>query len=493
MKKTNNTKTTQTMPEMIREIEKAGVNGSLFFVTTHKFTNFVNLITITNGEMKFFVCQCTKPGTRKRNKGDKVARFNDALICDSMIREVTKEDMLKHVFIGIVPQAMVISKCIPVFGHSALVKSRTKFDIVFNFTANKNVAVAEIEEMTAEEPAAPAEEPAAPAEEPTAPAEEPAAPKTEEDWMIDWMVDLDTKSTNPFTKGFLNRMMDVSSSIDKSLIEEVDKFDCSYRHAQEICQSLMESIKTVQNTTTAAENIDKFIFILAAMSAELKSQAEKEEITVHNLKRSLENVTENRVRYFYNGIDCRLSIIEEENNEQKKAVAKVNDIMANLSDIEKDLLMKSLGLKPEVEIVEDPVPVPELTSATIDGNKFVIIMNDGNTRSIEKTWSEIAHHLRQVALKKETVNVSVCEYVASEMAKGMSRKELGECLGSNHYATKVLDYCSQLGLYKIDKNLNPRKISPDAAAKAGKTRSTLSKIRKKAIDEDLAKHAASRG
>ena len=79
------------------------------------------------------------------------------------------------------------------------------------------------------------------------------------------------------------------------------------------------------------------------------------------------------------------------------------------------------------------------------------------------------------------------------MKKGMSRKELGEHLGSSHYATKILDYCSQLGLYKIDKNLNPKKMSAEAAAKAGKTRSTLSKIRKKAIDEDLAKHAANRG
>lgn len=492
MKTTAKEKAIVKIGDIINDIKSLGRDGFLFIGTIFKRNQYISLIAVHDGVLKTFTASVRKQGSGKREQAQKVRRFYTNkcwwIITPDFVEET---DISEHTFCAIPTDKLVKEKFIEVFRAKMKYSDPgfCTFRNLFKYSVNK-ITEKEIEE---EEITAPAEEPAAPAEEPTAPAEEPAAPKTEEDLMIDWMVDLDTKSTNPFTKGFLNRMMDVSSSIDKSLIEEVDKFDCSYRHAQEICQSLMESIKTVQNATTAAENIDRFILALSAISADLKAQAEKEETIAQNLKRSLENVTENRVRYFYNGIDCRLSIIEEENNEQKKAVAKVNDIMANLTDVERDLLMKSLGLKPEVEIIEDPVPVPDTSAAAIEGNKFVIIMNDGNTRSIEKNWSEIAHHLRQVALKKETVNISICEYVASEMKKGMSRKDLGEHLGSNHYATKILDYCSQLGLYKIDKNLNPKRYSPEAAAKAGKTRSTLSKLRKKAIDEDLAKHAANRG
>ena len=484
--------TIRTMQEIIDEVKETYLDGNIFIAVNYKSDSYVDLINVANGEARFFACHVRKQGSGKRNKANKVVRLrvaNKMLIMeDTSIKEIAEEEMRKHTFVSVMPDSLVHTKCVPVF-HSAL-KSKVRFEYFFNITTS-GVEVFKGEEEAAEvEAVAPAEESADVEEAAPAPVE---TVPSEEDTVIEWLFNSHSKTENPITKGLIERMMTYSSYINKDMLKELDEFDWAYTYAQEICQDYIQADKNAKNTLAAAENIDRFILALSAISADLKAQAEKEEISAKNCKKSLENISENQVRLHYNGIDCKLHIIEEENDEKKKAEQKVNDIMANLSDIEKDLLMKSLGLKPEVEIIEDPIEVPELeTAATIEGNKFVIIMNDGNTRSIEKNWSEIAHHLRQVALKKETVNVSICEYVASEMKKGMSRKDLGECLGSKHYAAKILDYCSQLGLYKIDQNLNPKRYSPEAAAKGAKTRSTLSKLRKKAIDEDLAKHAAER-
>lgn len=491
MKANTEKETIRTMQEIIDEVKNTYLDGNVFIAVNYKSDSYVDLINVSNGEARFFTCHVRKQGSGKRNKANKVVRLrvaNKMLIMeDTSIKEIAEEEMRKHIFVSVMPDSLVHTKCVPVF-HSAL-KSKVRFEYFFNITTSGVEVFKGEEEADIEAVPAPAQ-----VEEPT-PEETPApapAETSEEDTVIEWLFNSHSKTENPITKGLIERMMNMSSYINKDLLKELDEFDWAYTYAQEICQDYIQSDKNVKNALAAADNIDRFILALSAISADLKAQAEKAEISAKNCKKSLENISENQVKYHYNGIDCKLTIIEQENDEKKKAEQKVSEIMANLSDVERDLLMKSLGLKPEVEIIEDPVDVPLETAATIEGNKFVIIMNDGNTRSIEKNWSEIAHHLRQVALKKETVNVSICEYVASEMKKGMSRKELGECLGSKHYAAKILDYCSQLGLYKIDQNLNPKRYSPEAAAKGAKTRSTLSKLRQKAIDEDLAKHAAER-
>ena len=495
MKANTEKETIRTMQEIIDEVKNTYLDGNVFIAVNYKSDSYVDLINVANGEARFFTCHVRKQGSGKRNKANKIVRLrvaNKMLIMeDTSIKEIAEEEMRKHTFVSVMPDSLVHTKCVPVF-HSAL-KSKVRFEYFFNITTSGVEVFKGEEEVADVETAAPvpAEEPAEVETATPAPAE---TVPSEEDTVIEWLLNSHSKTENPITKGLIERMMNMSSYINKDMLKELDEFDWAYTYAQEICQDYNKTRKDADILTAAAENIDRFILTLSVISTDLKAQAEKAEISAKNCKKSLENISENQVRFHYNGIDCKLSIIEEENNEKKKAEQKVSEIMANLSDVERDLLMKSLGLKPEVEIIEDHVEVPELeTAATIDGNKFVIIMNDGNTRSIEKTWSEIAHHLRQVALKKETVNVSICEYVASEMKKGMSRKDLGECLGSKHYAAKILDYCSQLGLYKIDQNLSPRKwSSPEAAAKGAKTRSTLSKIRQKAIDEDLARHAAER-
>ena len=161
--------------------------------------------------------------------------------------------------------------------------------------------------------------------------------------------------------------------------------------------------------------------------------------------------------------------------------------MANLSDTEREMLMKALGLKPEVTMAEEVT-----VSDTDKKSSFVITMTNGDTKTISREWSSIQKHMRQVQLKRETINKEIVEYIAAELNAGMTRKELGECLGSKHYAGVAINWCVAAGLYTVDNNVDPfkhtRTISKEKEAaikKGAETRKTLSRIKKKAIEEDL--------
>lgn len=501
-KVTNNEKerSTSQLINEIKEKYRGDVSACSFFISSCKAIKFIDLLYISEGRVRFFTCPCLKQGSRKRIKGDKVVRFrheNDMLLIgDSSVREISEAELLKHTLEYAVPFAMAKSRFVPVFIKSK--KLGLDFSQFFDGTETITEEKITVEVESAEDEAATLEavetEDVTVTETEVITAEESTpTPKTEEDLLIEKIIDLDANVLNPLTKSMIDRIMDISTYINDSIIEKVKSFDDCYIYNQGLCEKQIEAAKLAASTASASEKIDKFIIALAKISADLKNQSEEAKNEEYFLKKSLEKATE-KVNNFYNEINNELSRIETECSEKKMAEKKVDDIMSNLSELERELLMKSLGLRPEigVDVVKNPTHiVPSTEEAVVDGSKFTIVMNDGNTRSIDNNWNEISNHLRQVALKRETINVSIFKYIAEKMEEGLTRKELIEALGSQHYAKRALDICSELGLYKLDRSLNSgKKRSAVAAAKGGRTLSEHSQIKKRVIEEDIRQKAA---
>jgi len=499
-KVTNNEKerSTSQLINEIKEKYRGDVSACSFFISSCKAIKFIDLLYISEGRVRFFTCPCLKQGSRKRIKGDKVVRFrheNDMLLIgDSSVREISEAELLKHTLEYAVPFAMAKSRFVPVFIKSK--KLGLDFSQFFDGTETITEEKITVEVESAEDEAATLEavetEDVTVTETEVITAEESTpTPKTEEDLLIEKIIDLDANVLNPLTKFMIDRIMDISTYINDSIIEKVKSFDDCYIYNQGLCEKQIEAAKLAASTASASEKIDKFIIALAKISADLKNQSEEAKNEEYFLKKSLEKATE-KVNNFYNEINNELSRIETECSEKKMAEKKVDDIMSNLSELERELLMKSLGLRPEidVDVVKNPTHIVPSTEETAIDGRFTIVMNDGNTRSIDNSWSEILGHLRQVALKRETVNISVFKYIADQMALGLTRKELIEALGSQHYAKRALDICSELGLYKLDRSQNAgKKRSPVASAKSGRTLSERSEIKKKVIEEDIKQKA----
>jgi hypothetical protein len=494
----------KTTAEVIEDLKKIYLDGNMFIFTNYKGDSYIDLINIENEKVRFFTCLARKQGSGKRSTANKVVRLriNGLMLIleDVNIKETTENEIKKHELISVVSETLIHTKCVPVF-HSAL-KSRVSFDYFFktmvipqtlnNKTDDKVIVVdtVEKEEKTATEVEEVTKENVTETIEESEPILVTGAPKSEEDLLIDKMVELDTRSIVPLTKELIDRMMNISSFINDDIISKTTDFDDKYIYCQEICQQLTEKTKVVESAQSAAEEINKFICILSTISFEYKKLAKKAEQDRYMLSKTLEKVSEDTAE-IYNAINSEITKIEEENNEKKLAEQKVTSIMENLSDLEKELLMKSLGLgEVSIDVVTDPTPITSSESTVDENNKFTIIMNDGNTREIDNSWFEIEKHLRQVALKRETINVSVFQYIADQMSSGMTRKDLISALGSQHYAKRALDICSELGLYTLDRSLNGKKRSAVAAAKGGRTLSEHSQIKKRIIEEDIRQKAA---
>lgn len=494
-----------TLVQIINDIEASGKDGFLFVGTSYKKVAHLSLIVVANGTLKTFSTPIRKQGSGKRDvTASKVKRFyaskNWWILTPEKIEET---DLDKHEFDSLPSDKLVKEKFIEVF-RAKLKYSYPEFCLfrnLFKYTVNKisekEIDVPEPEEVPAVEASEnylleklnkfynenvePEEVPAV---------EERAVTKSanKEDLLIDQIVKLDADRRTKFCVPFIERLLDAGDS-NLTLIDKIRQLDITYFHAQEVCNALSNSDKEIRNIKEASDLISKFILGLTSIVYELNNKLEDAKATAYIQQKSIEKNTEAATK-LYSEIDAEISKIEEENSEKAKAEAKVTDIMANLSDTERELLMKALGLKPEVEVVENPVNVSDNITVSDNADNFVIVMNNGDTRTIGKDWSEIIFHLRQVALKKETVNVSICEYVANLLKNGMSRKELGEHLNSEHYADTIIKYCVELGLYKINGKGRAYTGNTEAMRKSAEVRKKKNAIKKKVIEEDLKKKAS---
>lgn len=493
-----------TITQIINDIEASGKDGFLFVGTSYKKVAHLSLIVVANGTLKTFSTPIRKQGSGKRDvTASKVKRFyaskNWWILTPEKIEETNLD---KHEFDSLPSDKLVKEKFIEVF-RAKLKYSYPEFCLfrnLFKYTVNK-ISEKEID-VPEEVPAVEApenylleklnkfyNENVEPEEVPAVEEPKVVAKSTKEDLLIDQIVKLDADRRTKFCVPFIERLLDAGDS-NLPLIDKIRQLDITYFHAQEVCNALSNSDKEIRNIQTASDLLSKFIVGLTSIVYELNNKLEDAKATAYIQQKSIEKNTEAATK-LYSEIDAEISKIEEENSEKAKAEAKVTDIMANLSDTERELLMKALGLKPEAKIVENPVTVSDNITVSDNADNFVIVMNNGDTRTIGKDWSEIIFHLRQVALKKETVNVSICEYVANLLKSGMSRKELGEKLNSEHYADTIIKYCVELGLYKINvKGRTYTGNTTEAMRKAAEARKKKSAIKKKVIAEDLKKKAS---
>lgn len=477
-----------TISQIISDVEASGKDGFLFVGTSYKKTPHLSLIVVANGVLKTFSTPIRKQGSGKRENAAKVKRFYVSkswwILTPEKIEEV---DLRKHEFDSLPTDKLIKEKFVEVFraklkySYPEYCLFRNLFKYTVNKISEKEIDVPEAVEATVSE--APNNN-----EDVKVPEETTPVVRTAEDIFIDELADLESTSKSPICKGFVDRLLNLSGTgTTLTLIDELRHLDLTYFHAQEMCHAMTESNVEIENMQAAFDMISKFIVGLTTITYELNNKLEDAKACKYMQEKSVEKNTE-AVTKLYSEIDAEISKIEEENSEKAKAEAKVSDIMANLSDTEREILMKALGLKPEVTMAE------EVTVADTEekSSSFVITMTNGDTKTISREWSSIQKHIRQVQLKHETINKEIVEYIAEQLNSGMSRKELGEFLGSKHYATVVVGWCVAAGLYTIDGNVDPfkytRTISKekvDAIKKGAETRRTLSRIKKKAIEEDL--------